>query len=82
MPLGPVQLLVVGFDRPDFRGECSPSSSAYARATSSASLTCWSFTKAPTVSSRRLQHSDLTAGDAEGAGARCRRANRPRHDAH
>jgi hypothetical protein len=21
MPLGPVQLLVVGFDRPDFRGE-------------------------------------------------------------
>ena len=51
MPLGPVQLLVFGFERPDFSGEVLAESSACARAKSSASSTCWLFTKAPTGSS-------------------------------
>ena len=36
MPLGPVQLLVVGFDRPDFSGEVLSELERRVRATSSA----------------------------------------------
>ena len=57
----------------------SPSSSACARATSSASSTCWSFTGADGAV-QCPDHSVLTVGEADGAGAVVGALIRPRRD--
>jgi hypothetical protein len=69
MPLGPVQLLVVGFDRPDFSGEVLSELERLRESDAVRVIDLLVVHKGADGVVRRLHHSDLTAGEAEGAGA-------------
>jgi len=69
MPLGPVQLLVVGFDRPDFSGEVLSELERLRESDVVRVIDLLVVHKGADGVVRRLHHSDLTAGEAEGAGA-------------
>jgi hypothetical protein len=69
MSLGPVQLLVVGFDRPDFSGEVLAELQRLRESDVVRVIDLLVVHKGADGVVRRLQHSDLTAGEAEGAGA-------------
>jgi hypothetical protein len=69
MPLGPVQLLVVGFDRPDFSGEVLAELERLRESDLVRVLDLLVIHKDAEGVVRRLQRSDLGAGEAEGAGA-------------
>ena len=69
MSLGPVQLLVVGFDRPDFSGEVLAELERLRESDVVRVIDLLVVHKGADGVVRRLHHSDLTAGDAEGAGA-------------
>lgn len=69
MPLGPVQLLVVGFDRPDFSGEVLAELERLRESDVVRVIDLLVVHKGADGVVRRLHHSDLTAGEAEGAGA-------------
>ena len=68
MPLGPVQLLVVGFDRPDFSGEVLAELERLRESDVVRVIDLLVVHKGADGVVRRLHHSDLTAGEAEGAG--------------
>jgi hypothetical protein len=68
MPLGPVQLLVVGFDRPDFSGEVLAELERLRESDLVRVIDLLVVHKDADGVVRRLQHSDLTDGEAEGAG--------------
>ena len=67
MPLGPVQLLVVGFDRPDFSGEVLAELERLRESDVVRVIDLLVVHKGADGVVRRVHHSDLTAG--EGAGA-------------
>ena len=69
MPLGPVQLLVVGFDRPDFSGEVLAELERLRESDVVRVIDLLVVHKDADGVVRRLHHSDLSAGEAEGAGA-------------
>jgi hypothetical protein len=69
MPLGPVQLLVVGFDRPDFSGEVLSELERLRESDVVRVIDVLVVHKGADGVVRRLHHSDLTAGEGEGAGA-------------
>ena len=69
MPLGPVQLLVVGFDRPDFSGEVLAELERLRASDVVRVIDLLVVHKGADGVVRRLHHSDLTVGEAEGAGA-------------
>src|SRR4051794_12892827 len=69
MSLGPVQLLVIGFDRPDFSGEVLAELERLRESDVVRVIDLLVVHKGADGVVRRLHHSDLTAGDAEGAGA-------------
>ena len=69
MPLGPVQLLVVGFDRPDFSGEVLSELERLRESDVVRVIDLLVVHKGADGVVRRLHHSDLTAGEVEGAGA-------------
>ena len=69
MSLGPVQLLVVGFDRPDFSGEVLAELERLRESDVVRVIDLLVVHKSADGVVQRLHHSDLTAGDAEGAGA-------------
>ena len=69
MPLGPVQLLVVGFDRPDFGGEVLAELERLREGDVVRVIDLLVVHKGADGVVQRLHHSDLTAGEAEGAGA-------------
>jgi hypothetical protein len=69
MPLGPVQLLVVGFDRPDFSGEVLSELERLRESDVVRVIDLLVVHKGADGVVRRLPHSGLTAGEAEGAGA-------------
>ena len=69
MPLGPVQLLVVGFDRPDFSGEVLAELERLRESDVVRVIDLLVVHKDADGVVRRLHHSDLTAGDPEDAGA-------------
>jgi hypothetical protein len=69
MPLGPVQLLVVGFDRPDFSGELLAELERLRESDVVRVIDLLVVHKGADGVVRRLHHADLTAGEAEGAGA-------------
>jgi hypothetical protein len=67
MSLGPVQLLVIGFDRPDFSGEVLAELERLRQSDVVRVVDLLVVEKGADGVVRRLGHSDLTAG--EGAGA-------------
>jgi hypothetical protein len=67
MPLGPVQLLVVGFDRPDFGGEVLAELERLRESDVVRVIDLLVVHKGADGVVRRVHHSDLSA--AEGAGA-------------
>jgi hypothetical protein len=67
--LGPVQLLVVGFDRLDFSGEVLAELEALRVSDVVRVIDLLVVHKGADGGIRRLQRSDLDAGQAEGAGA-------------
>ena len=67
MSLGPVQLLVIGFDRPDFSGEVLAELERLRESDVVRVIDLLVVQKAADGVVRRLHHSDLT--EAEGAGA-------------
>ncbi len=69
MPLGPVQLLVVGFDRPDFSGEVLSELERLRESDVVRVIDLLVVHKGADGAVRRLHHSGLTAGEAEGGGA-------------
>jgi hypothetical protein len=69
MSLGPVQLLVVGFDRPDFSGEVLAELERLRGSDVVRVIDLLVVHKGADGIIERLHHSDLTAGEAEGAGA-------------
>ena len=69
MSLGPVQLLVVGFDRPDFSGEVLAELERLRASDVVRVIDLLVVHKDADGVVRRLHHSDLAAADAEGAGA-------------
>ena len=69
MSLGPVQLLVVAFDRPDFSGEVLQELERLRESDVVRVIDLLVVHKSAQGVVRRLHHSDLTAGEAEGAGA-------------
>src|SRR5215211_4858474 len=69
MPLGPVQLLVVGFDRPDFSGEVLAELERLRESDAVRVLDLLVIHKDADGVVRRLQRSDLSAGEADGEGA-------------
>jgi hypothetical protein len=69
MSLGPVQLLVIGFDRPDFSGEVLAELERLRESDAVRVVDLLVVQKGTDGVVRRLHHSDLTAGEAEGAGA-------------
>ena len=69
MSLGPVQLLVVAFDRPDFSGEVLAELERLRESDVVRVIDLLVVHKGADGVVRRLHHSDLTAGEAEGAGA-------------
>ena len=68
MSLGPVQLLVIGFDRPDFSGEVLAELQRLRDSDVVRVVDLLVVQKGADGVVRRLHHSDL-AGEAEGAGA-------------
>jgi hypothetical protein len=68
MSLGPVQLLVVAFDRPDFGGEVLAELERLRESDVVRVIDLLVVHKGADGAVRRLHHSDLTAGDATGAG--------------
>ena len=79
MSLGPVQLLVVGFDRPDFSGEVLAELERLRESDVVRVIDLLVVHKGADGVVRRLHHSDLTAGERRRR--RRRRADRPRRDA-
>ena len=69
MPLGPVQLLVVGFDSPDFSGEVLAELERLRASDVVRVIDLLVVHKGAPPLVRRLHHSDLAVGEAEGAGA-------------
>jgi hypothetical protein len=69
MPLGPVQMLVVGFDRPEFSGEVLAEFERLRESDVVRVIDLLVVHKGADGVVRRLRHSDLAGGDAEGAGA-------------
>ena len=69
MSLGPVQLLVIGFDRPDFSGEVLAELQRLRESDVVRLVDLLVVQKGADGVVRHLHHSDLTAGEAEGAGA-------------
>jgi len=69
MSLGPVQLLVIGFDRPDFSGEVLAELQRLRESDVVRLVDLLIVQKGADGVVRRLHHSDLTVGEAEGAGA-------------
>ena len=69
MSLGPVQLLVIGFDRPDFSGEVLAELQRLRESDVVRVVDLLIVQKGADGVVRRLHHSDLTVGEAEGAGA-------------
>ena len=69
MSLGPVQLLVVGFDRPDFRGEVLAEIERLRDGDVVRVIDLLVVHKGADGVVQRLHHSDLTAGEADGVGA-------------
>jgi hypothetical protein len=69
MRSGPVQLLVVGFDRPDFSGEVLAELERLRESDVVRVIDLLVVHKGADGVVRRLHHSDLTADDAEGTGA-------------
>ena len=69
MSLGPVQLLVVAFDRPDFSGEVLDHLERLRESDVVRVIDLLVVHKGTDGVVRRLHDSDLTAGEAEGAGA-------------
>ena len=69
MPLGPVQLLLVGFERPDFSGEVLAELERLRDSDVVRVIDLLVVHKGADGVVRRLHHSDLIAGEAEGAGA-------------
>jgi hypothetical protein len=69
MSLGPVQLLVVAFDRPDFSGEVLAELERLRGSDVVRVIDLLVVHKGADGVVQRLQHSDLTAGEADGAGA-------------
>ena len=67
MALGPVQLLVVGFDRPDFSGEVLAELERLRESDVVRVIDLLVVHKGADGVVRRLHHSDLTAGDGAGA---------------
>ena len=62
MPLGPVQLLVVGFDRPDFSGEVLAELERLRESDAVRVIDLLVVRKDADGVVRRLDHSDLPAG--------------------
>jgi hypothetical protein len=69
VPLGPVQLLVVGFDRPDFSGEVLAELERLRESHVVRVIDLLVVHKDADGVVRRLHHSDLTVDDDERAGA-------------
>ena len=69
MSLGPVQLLVVAFDRPDFSGEVLAELERLRESDVVRVIDLLVVHKGADGVVQRLHHSDLTAGEAEGVGA-------------
>ena len=69
MSLGPLQLLVIGFDRPDFTGEVLAELERLRESDVVRLVDLLIVQKGADGVVRRLHHSDLTVGEAEGAGA-------------
>jgi hypothetical protein len=69
MSLGPVQLLVVAFDRPDFSGEVLAELERLRESDVVRVIDLLVVYKGADGVVQRLHHSDLTTGEAEGAGA-------------
>jgi hypothetical protein len=69
MSLGPVQLLVVAFDRPDFSGEVLAELERLRESDVVRVIDLLVVHKGADGVVQRLHHSDLTAGEADGAGA-------------
>ena len=69
MALGPVQLLVVGFDRPDFGGEVLAELERLREGDVVRVIDLLVVHKGADGVVQRLHHSDLHAGEAEGVGA-------------
>ena len=69
MPLGPVQLLVVAFDRPDFSGEVLAELERLRERDVVRVIDLLVVHKGADEVVRRLHHPDLTAGEADGGGA-------------
>ena len=67
MPLGPVQLLVVGFDRPDFSGEVLAELKGLRESDVVRVIDLLVVNKGADGAVRRLHHPELSAGEAEGA---------------
>ena len=68
MRSGPVQLLVVGFDRPDFSGEALAEFERLREGDAVRVVDLLVVQKDADGVVRRLEHSDLTAGGNEGVG--------------
>ena len=69
MSLGPVQLLVVGFDRPDFRGNVLAELERLRESDVVRVLDLLVVHKGADGAVERLHHPGLTAGEADGVGA-------------
>jgi hypothetical protein len=69
MPLGPVQILVVSFDSPDFSGEVLAELERLRENDVVRVIDLLVVHKGADGVVRRVHHSDLSAGEAEGAGA-------------
>jgi uncharacterized membrane protein len=69
MPLGPVQLLVVGFDRPDFRGEVLAELERLRVGDVVRVIDLLVVYKGADGVVQRVRDSELTAGEADGVGA-------------
>jgi hypothetical protein len=69
MSLGPVQLLVVAFDRPDFSGEVLAELERLRGSNVVRVIDLLVVHKGADGVVQRLHHSDLSAGEADGAGA-------------
>jgi hypothetical protein len=69
MPLGPVQLLLVGFDRPDFTGEVLAELERLGENDVVRLIDLLVVHKGADGAVRRLHHPGLSAGEEDGAGA-------------
>ena len=78
MPIGPVQLLVVSFDKPDFSGEILEELKRLRENEVIRLIDALAVQKGLDGSLAVLQWSDLSIEEAEGAGRHRRRPARPR----